>query len=154
MSEMLVEKLNQLSKLCSEWEILNLEKQAAVNEVIPPEIRNLIEQIEKTFQEKIKVVEDNIVCLEKDIKAETVNCGANVKGMFLQAVFNKGIISWNTKGLEQYAESFPEVLDFRKQGNPFVSIRRVTKQTLSTLITPANKVLTIVDHHTDGNVAA
>jgi len=145
----IVEKLNRLSRLCSEWEILNLEKQEAVNKVIPPEVRDLIEKVEKDFQEKIKLLEDDITCLEEDIKVETVNCEASVKGMFLQAVFNKGIVSWNTKGLEQYAQSHPEVLDFRKQGNPFVSIRRLSKQAFSVSVTSTNKSITLIDHHVD-----
>ena len=49
--------------------------------------------------------------------------GETVKGDHLQAVWSKGRASWDDKALMGYTKAHPELLEFRKQGEPSVSIR-------------------------------
>ncbi len=49
--------------------------------------------------------------------------GESVKGTNLQAIFIKGRQTWDNAELDKYAEKHPEILKFRKIGNPSVSIR-------------------------------
>ncbi|MCG3145996.1 MAG: hypothetical protein HONDAALG_03775 [Gammaproteobacteria bacterium] len=51
--------------------------------------------------------------------------GATVKGAALSAVYAKGRVSWDNKALEGYAVAHPELLAFRSEGAPSVSIRGV-----------------------------
>jgi len=65
-------------------------------------------------------------CVEAAIKADTLALGETVRGAAFQAVWNKGRQSWDAKGLTTYAEANPEILQFRKEGEPSVTLRRVS----------------------------
>lgn len=66
--------------------------------------------------------------LEDEIKARVVAAGRTVSGTSLQAVFNKGRVSWNTKGLDGYALANPQIKAFRTVGQPYASIRAAAKK--------------------------
>jgi hypothetical protein len=63
--------------------------------------------------------------LSSEIKQEVTRYGASVKGTHLYAVYARGRVTWDTKGLDRYAVEHPEVMHFRKQGQPTVSLRAV-----------------------------
>jgi hypothetical protein len=50
--------------------------------------------------------------------------GATVRGSYLMAVWSKGRVSWDDKGLSNYAQAHPDLLQYRKQGDPSISIRK------------------------------
>lgn len=101
----------------------NMEKQALIDSVYTAEIKARISEIEAEFAGKTEGVSENIAALEAEIKKAVTQNGASVKGNFLHAVFAKGRVSWDTKSLEGYAAAHPELLAFRKEGDPSVSIR-------------------------------
>ena len=125
MAPNLNEKLDQLANFQAQRDVIHLQKQALIDEVLTPEIKARLEEIEAEFAEKVEVVDANITALEAEIKAEVVRCGASVKGTFLMAIWNKGRVSWDTKAMDGYALSHPEILSFRKEGEPYVSFRKV-----------------------------
>ena len=118
--------LDQLAELHAQREAMEGEKQALVRRVIPPEIQARLDDIEAEFGEKATAVTANIEALESSIKTATLAHGESVRGAGFQAVWNKGRQSWDSKGLTVYADSHPEVLQFRKEGEPTVTIRRAT----------------------------
>jgi len=63
--------------------------------------------------------------LSEEIKEVVIKSGESVKGNFLQAVYSKGKITWDTKALEGYAVVHPEVNQLKKVGEPLVSIRDI-----------------------------
>ena len=118
--------LEQLSQLHAQREALEEEKQALIAKTLPPEIKARLEDIEAEFSEKDKAAGANIEALEESIKSATLAHGESVRGAGFQAVWNKGRQTWDSKGLSAYADSHPEVLQFRKEGEPSVTIRKVT----------------------------
>ena len=118
--------LDQLAELHAQREALEGEKQALVRRAIPPEIQARLDDIEAEFGEKATAVTANIEALESSIKTATLAHGESVRGAGFQAVWNKGRQSWDSKGLTVYADSHPEVLQFRKEGEPTITIRRAT----------------------------
>ena len=62
---------------------------------------------------------------EKNIKAAVMALEEPVKGERLQAVINKGRVTWDSKLLEGYAVAHPEIKAARKEGEPTVTIRKV-----------------------------
>jgi phage host-nuclease inhibitor protein Gam len=100
-----------------------LEKQRLLDEVYSAEIKSRMAEIEAEFAGKTEAVNENIAALEAEIKQAIIAHGASVKGSVFHAVFAKGRISWDTKSLEGYATAHPELLTFRKEGEPSVSIR-------------------------------
>jgi len=117
------QKLDQLAEFQSARDVAMLEKQALLDEIYTAEIKARMAEIEAEFAGKTETVNENIAALEAEIKQAIIVHGASVKGSFLHAVFAKGRVSWDTKSLDGYATAHPELLSFRKEGEPSVSIR-------------------------------
>ena len=116
-------KLDQLAEFQSQRDVVMLEKQRLLDEVYSAEIKQRMAEIEAEFAGKTEAVNENIATLEAEIKQAIIAHGASVKGSVFHAVFAKGRVSWDTKSLEGYATAHPELLIFRKEGEPSVSIR-------------------------------
>ena len=119
-----IEKLDALDELQQQLILLGADKQALIDQVLTPDIRRKLDEIENEFADKSQTVSAKIAELESAIKAGVIDCGATVKGKYLMAVFTKGRVSWDTKALDGYAAAHPEVAQFRKEGAPSVSIRK------------------------------
>ena len=117
------QKLDQLAEFQSERDAAMLEKQSLLDEIYTAEIKSRMAEIEAEFLGKTEAVNENIAALEAEIKQAIIVHGASVKGSVLHAVFAKGRVSWDTKSLDGYATAHPELLTFRKEGEPSVSIR-------------------------------
>jgi hypothetical protein len=125
MSSEISELLDQLANFQAQRDVLNLQKRELIDQILTAETKARLEEIEAEFATRVEAVEENISLLEEEIKTEVIQHGATVKGTFLRAVWNKGRISWDTRGIERYAQAHPEVLGFRKQGKPYVSITKI-----------------------------
>jgi hypothetical protein len=125
MSTDISQKIDQLTNFQAQRDVLELEKQSLIDQLIPPEIKTRIEEIEAEFSGKREAVDEKITELESEIKEDVIRQGATVKGTFLRVVYHPGRVTWDTKSLDGYARSRPEILEFRKQGEPFVSIQKV-----------------------------
>jgi len=119
------QKIDQLANFQAQRDVLELEKQSLIDQLIPPEIKARIEEIEAEFTGKREIVDEKITALESQIKEDVIRNGATVKGSFLRVVYHPGRVTWDTKRLDGYARSRPELLEFRKQGEPYVSIQKV-----------------------------
>ena len=121
----ITEKLDRLAEFHAQRDVLNIDKQALIDQLLTPEIKSRLAEIEAEFGEKAEAVNANIAALEAEIKAAILTHGESVKGQHFQAVWSRGRVAWDDKGLSGYAKAHPELLEFRKQGEPSVSIRRV-----------------------------
>ena len=118
-----IEKLNQLAELKSAVDALNIKKQALIESVLTPEIKQQLAEIDAEFAPEYEAVSEKTSALEQEIKTDVVQAGETVKGDHLMAVFNKGRVSWDTKGLDGALALAPWLEKFRKEGDPSVSIR-------------------------------
>jgi len=125
MSEEITNKLDQLANFLAQRDVLNLQKKELIDQVLTPEIRARLEEIDSEFAGKLEAVDTNIEVLEEEVRQAALRHGASVKGTFLRVVWHKGRISWDTRSLDEYAEVHPEITGFRKQGEPYVSIVKV-----------------------------
>ena len=116
-------KLDALADYKAQVDALNLQKQDAINAVLTPEIRAEVADIEAEFAGKAEGAQENINALTADIKFMVIEHGGTVKGEFLMAVRNKGRTTWDSKKLAGYAAAHPEIEQFKKVGNPTVTIR-------------------------------
>ena len=124
----IAQELNDLNDLYSQIEALELQKQARIEEILTPEIKSKLDAIEFEFEQSICSVEESIRIAKERIKPSVLRFEATAKGTGLQVVYSKGRVSWDTKSLDSYATSHPEILQFRRHGKPTVSFRRITKQ--------------------------
>jgi hypothetical protein len=121
----LSEKLDQLANFQAQRDVLELQKKELMDQILPPEVKARLEEIEIEFAQRKEAVEANITTLEAEIKDDVLRYGQTVKGTFLRVVYHAGRVSWDNKALDAYARAQPEVLKFRRQGEPYVSITKV-----------------------------
>ena len=122
-----------LSKLAVEEnarETANLNLVARLEELIPPNIKAQMDALKKEAESHIKQISADCDSLRADIvaaclKLEHTETGDPFQGQAYQAVYNHGRGFWNDDSLIGYSAAHPEVLAFRKQGAPSVSIRKV-----------------------------
>ena len=81
----------------------------------------------KALDAALREIGDETAALTQEIKEAVLRIGNTVPGSFLQAVWNKGRTSWDSKALVGYAVSHPEINDLKKVGNPSITIRKVAK---------------------------
>jgi hypothetical protein len=121
----ITQKLDRLSRLYGQKQKYSSEKQGIIDGLLPPEIKAKIDEVEAEFQQQEEIISQSIDSLENEIKADTAKFGATVKSSGLMAVWSKGRITWDTKGLTSFAGSHPEVLEYRREGKPIISVRRI-----------------------------
>jgi len=119
------ELLDQLAEYYAQLDALRLQKQELLDTVMPPEIKQAVEDVNVEFADKESAVRENMATLEDEVKQAVIEQGESVKGDFLHAVYNKGRVSWDSKKLEGLMIAFPKVGEARKQGNPYVAIKKV-----------------------------
>jgi hypothetical protein len=68
-------------------------------------------------------IDGQIEGVRLEIKAAVVELGKSVKAAHLHAVYSKPRVNWNSKALDGYALSHPELFAFRREGKPSCSIR-------------------------------
>src|SRR5262249_32283607 len=91
-------------------------------EVLTP-VQAQLAAIETKYAQRIQEANEAIAELESEIKAEVLQLGQTVRMGDVQAIFYRGRVTWDSKGLSQYAQLNPEVQQFRKIGAPSVAIR-------------------------------
>ena len=119
------EKLNQLHELQSTKEITEQHFEEVKLTLLTPEIQQALKDIDAEKSTALETLQRNIDDLMAEIKRDILANGATIKGEFLMAVYNKGRVSWNNKGLEGFMVAHPEMAAFRSEGDPSVTIRKI-----------------------------
>ncbi len=119
------EKIEKYSDLGFGIDSINQEKQALIDTVLTPEIKEKLAEIDAEFDPKIEEISQEKAALEAEIKQEVLEAGRTVKGTYHSFVWSKPRVSWDTKALDGYAAAHPEIQAFRAEGAPSVSVRKV-----------------------------
>lgn len=117
--ELLDEYTNNLAGI----DTFKMEKDKLYGMVITPEIKAQLENIDREIDPIIEKFNARVAELADLIKAEVIAAGQTISGEHHQAVYSKPRVSWDSKGLEGYAVAHPEILVFRSEGNPSVSLK-------------------------------
>jgi hypothetical protein len=86
-----------------------------------------LDALDSEYKPILESAEENITSLETEIKTDVLLYGESVSGGVYRASFTQGRVSWDNDGMTKYAASHPDVLQFRKQGQPIVSLRVINK---------------------------
>jgi uncharacterized protein YifE (UPF0438 family) len=92
-------------------------------ESVLEQVRAQLEALEKEFGEMLREADEEVGRLEIEVKEAVRHVGQSVKQEGIHAIYMRGRVMWENRGLSHYAETHPEVLEFRRIGNPSVSIR-------------------------------
>lgn len=87
------------------------------------QIRTQLEALDDEFGETRREADEEVSRLEGEVKEAVRQVGESVKYEGIHAVYMRGRVTWDNRGLSHYAETHPELLEYRRVGNPSVSIR-------------------------------
>lgn len=90
-----------------------------VMEIIKDKLDEINAYYDPYLQELLKFINET----EPKIKELVVAHGSTVSIPGIKAIYNKGRISWDTKGLDGFMVAHPEIIAFRDVGKPSVSLR-------------------------------
>jgi len=124
--EHVAEKLERLSSLRNATEFTRLDYETKRTDILR-QIQSELEALDAEYKPVLDAAQENIATLENEIKTEVLLYGESVSGGMYRAVYTHGRISWDNDGMTRYAASHPDVLQFRKEGQPIVSLRVMSK---------------------------
>ncbi|MEW6029418.1 MAG: hypothetical protein AB1554_08040 [Chloroflexota bacterium] len=122
--EHVAEKLERLTNLRGAADVARLDYEAKRTEILK-KVQAELDALEVEYGPILDSAEENIETLENEIKTDVLLHGESVSGGIFRAVYTKGRVSWDNSRIEKYAEHHPEILEFRKQSPPTVSLRIV-----------------------------
>lgn len=117
-------KLDELAEIKAATEVTRLDYEAKRAEILKA-VQAELEALDVEYKPLMDASAERVAALEAEIKQDVLRHGQSVKGGKLHAVFYHGRVSWDTKSLDKYADTHPEVLEFRKEGEPGVQLRAV-----------------------------
>lgn len=124
--EYVSEKLERLSNLRNAAEFTRLDYETKRTQILK-QVQKELDALDLEYKPVMERAEENIDTLENEIKTDVLLYGESVTGGMYRATYIKGRLSWDNDGIATYAESHPDVLQFRKQGQPIVSLRILNK---------------------------
>ncbi len=124
--EQVAAKLTRLADLHAAVDLARMDLESRRAEVLK-NVQAELDALEAEYQPLIEAAENNLTALEAEIKNDVLLHGQTVSTDLYQAVYSKGRITWDTEGINQYAVAHPDVLQYRKEGQPSVAIRTAGK---------------------------
>jgi len=118
-------KLERLSNLRGAADVARLNYESKRAEILK-QIQAELDALDSEYRPVLESVEENIATLENEIKTDVLLYGESVSGGSYRASYTQGRVSWDNEGMTKYAAAHPDVLQFRKQGQPIVSLRIVS----------------------------
>jgi len=122
--EHIAEKLERLTNLRGAADVARLDYDAKRAEILR-QIQAELDALESEYKPVLEAADENIAVLENEIKTEVLLHGESVSGGVYRATYTQGRVSWDNDGMAKYAASHPDVIQFRKQGQPIVALRTV-----------------------------
>jgi hypothetical protein len=99
------------------------EEYETKREGIMEQVQPQLEALEAEFADRLKTTQTELARLETEARQAVLTYGASFRHAGVQAVFTRGRTTWDSKGLSHYMTNHPEVGQFRRVGEPSVSIR-------------------------------
>lgn len=115
--------LNTLSALRVEYSSMPETKMAAILHQLDPATAERVRAIIGECDEHEAQLKADIAEQEAAVKTYVLATGAGGHGTYLQAIIIAPRITWDTKAMEVYSTLHPEILPYRKVGEPSVQIR-------------------------------
>jgi hypothetical protein len=79
--------------------------------------------LEARYAQPLEEANREVAEREAELKAQVLRLGASARNDRVQVVYYRGRVTWDSKGLAQYARDNPELERFRRVGQPTVVVR-------------------------------
>jgi hypothetical protein len=123
-TQRIVVKLDELAEIKAATDITRLDYEAKRVEILKA-VQAELDALDIEYKPLMDASAERVAALEVEIRQDVLRHGQSVKGSKLHAVFYHGRTTWDTKSLDKYAGAHPEILEFRKEGEPGVQLRAV-----------------------------
>ncbi len=120
--EHIIAQLDELSEVRAAAEITRRDYEARRAEILKA-VQAELDELEAEYQPLLDAAQKRAETLEAEIRQAVEERGASVRGAHLQAVYTRGRVTWDSRKLDRYAESHPDINAFRRQGEPSVALR-------------------------------
>jgi hypothetical protein len=90
---------------------------------IMEQIRPLLEALDNEFGDRLQETDEEVARLDAEARAMVLSYGASFRHSGVHAVFTRGRVTWDGQALSRYLEDHPELAEFRRVGQPSVSLR-------------------------------
>ena len=120
----IIAKLEELAEVRAAVDITRMDYEAKREEILKA-VKAELDALAAEYEPLLASANERVAVLDTEVKRAVVEYGASIKASRLHAVYARGRIAWDNKGLDGYAVAHPEVLTFRKEGAPSVSLRVV-----------------------------
>jgi hypothetical protein len=125
--EHITEKLERLTNLRAAADLTRMDYEAKRAEILK-QIQAELDALDAEYNPLFEATDQNAATLEAEIKNDVLLHGESIQAGTYRAVYVQGRISWDNDGMNRYAEVHPDVLQFRKQGQPNVTLRGVEEK--------------------------
>jgi hypothetical protein len=115
--------LDTLAQQRAEFVDLPATMLAAILHHLSPDDAARIQGIVDEFKQRETQLQAEIAQTEGLVKAYVLATGASAHGTYLQATIMAPRVTWDTKALHVYSTLHPDILPYRKVGEPSVTIR-------------------------------
>ena len=123
--EELQNQIDQYSDLAYQCDALTIKKQSLIEEIMTPEIKAKLVEIDAEFDPILLQLNLNKSVLERNIKEQILTLGRTVSGIYHCFRWSRPRVTWDTRALDGYGAAHPEILQFRKEGKPIISVRKL-----------------------------
>ena len=120
-------KLERLSSLRGAADLARLDYESKRVEILK-QVQAELDALDMEYRPILEATDENIAALENEIKTDVLLYGESVAGGSYRASYTQGRVSWDNEGMTKYAAAHPDVLQFRKQGQPIVTLRAVNRE--------------------------
>jgi hypothetical protein len=120
----LTAKIDALSDARDAQTALRLAWEAGRDRILE-QVKEELTALDAEYTPQLATVQETATTLEAEVRAEVLRVGISCKGTRLHVIWVKGRVSWDTKALDGYAAAHPEMLQFRKEGEPSISMRNI-----------------------------
>ncbi len=123
-----VQKLNRLADLRAAVDLTRMDFESRRAEILK-KVQAELDAVEAEYQPVLDAAQANASALEAEIKNDVLLSGQSVMTDVFQAIYVRGRVTWDNEGINNYARLHPEVLKFRKEGQPSVTLRGASSGT-------------------------
>jgi hypothetical protein len=93
-------------------------------DAIPTEVARALLDIETEFGPMLASVATQAADAEAKVRSFVLVNMTSGKAAGLEALYCEGCTTWDTKGLDKAMKLIPGLADYRKQGDPYVTLRK------------------------------
>lgn len=101
---------------------LEAEYRAARSAVLA-QVREQLAAVDAAYTDRLRAASEAAASSEKELRELLLRIRHGVTLAGIRASYINGRVSWDGKGITAYAQTHPEVLQFRKVGKPVVALR-------------------------------